>query len=546
MSGVGAKAETLGDPISIHEASWLLPGHAGTPALDPGLIELRNDAGAGPVAVKHPRYRTHPELRRLPGVYTGDCIRLVNSIYEAPYPVGYGRLHGVEVELNSVEDDSGKPFNLYPNDIPLPIPGLAEHPELYRNTLETDGEPKNSTSAAYDSVADSIAGAEDGLEPFGALIDPASARMQDVPGPEDVSPNPYVQTMYDVLGPQILKFLATGVHEHWDMHVGLLPVVTRYLRVLGPYLNLGLLAAPFGFGEQTPRLGEILDHDDLRPYDGQQPHSVRYPVRFGASPDGGVGLLVAHSTLPSALAHADQELAAGRVSNPARHYGSHSDVRPRYDVPSARKLWHPGRVELCVKDTAALRFETLKAYGELTRAVLEQLERVAMEGEAGIARLHRDFPQLFGPAYKDDTFAAQQLARAHQNSIAISYSGADAEVTNGVGRKVVARDQLNEVVRFATQNGITLPRSVLHHLFKSTRSAERIEPTMRQFKDQHGLPSLIGYYITGMGTAAQWMIGRSRAAAERGITPTNNMRLGTLDRAHSFKRYLKRYLEARQ
>ncbi len=532
---MSAKAETLGVPVEPG-GQWIFPeNHVGeVPLAGPGCVALD---GAS-LAVKARSYRPDLEMREHPEVYSNECIVLVDAINEDPYALGDRRHTGIEIELNAVDRVSGDPFDLYPNDEPLPLPGLEQHPELLRNTYEIDGHPSLTTRGAYDNAMDAVRRAAAGLKKYGATIDPASARMQDRTTLADVTPNPYVGVMVENLGDPILDFIGTGIHEHRELHIGYGPLVARYMRILSPYLNLGLQAAPFAFGEQTPRLGEMMNNDELRAYDGQQPQSVRYPTRFAASPDGGIGLLLAHDNVRDALSHADQRLTAGEISNPARHYGSHADVRVRYDAPSAQTRDNVGRLELCVKDTSALRVETLEAYGLLALAVVEQLEKAAASGEPGIARLHKDFPRLFGTSYGNEEIATKQLPRTHESALEIAYNGADAIVTNGIGEVVSAREHFVELVRFAMRDGKQLPKSALHTLSKSLAEMDQVERFARGYKDGEGMPSLRGYYETGVGTAAQWMILRSIAARAIGLSARDNMRSGTLDRAASFENYM--------
>lgn len=217
-------------------------------------------------------------------------------------------------------------------------------------------------------------------------------------------------------------------------------------------------------------------------------------------------------------------------------------MRNRYDPPSEDKLDHPGRLELCVKDTAAMRIPTLVAYSELARALVAKFESVAAAGEAGLAQLHSEYPRLFGPTYDRQEYAEKQLEFAHQNSIAIAYYGAEATVTDGLGQDSSVWEQLSEIIRLAQDNNPDrLSPLTLRTLRTSILPLESVEQVAGRYRDEQGLPSLRGYYETGYGTPAQWMILRAKAARMRG---TNNeadlMRLGTQDRTRSFGAYLLR------
>ncbi len=85
------------------------------------------------------------------------------------------------------------------------------------------------------------------LRESGLWIDPTAARMQDVPTELDTTPHPYVEAMVKKLGTRLLGFLCTGIHEHYDVHVMHLPVVSRYVRVLAPFLNPGFASRAVWF-----------------------------------------------------------------------------------------------------------------------------------------------------------------------------------------------------------------------------------------------------------------------------------------------------------
>jgi hypothetical protein len=197
---------------------------------------------------------------------------------------------------------------------------------------------------------------------------------------------------------------------------------------------------------------------------------------------------------------------------------------------------HPGRVELCVKDTAALRFETLTAYGNLSRAVVDVLEEVAAGGDQAVMRLHQEFPALFGRNYDKHSFGRDQLERTHRNSVAIAYDGNDAQVEDALGRKVSVQQQFTELLRLVEGH---LSRADLATLSDSLLPPSALANDFAHYTDAQGLPSLEGYYITGRGTAADWMIARNKALEARGdMNEQQRMRDGTLDRTRAFAAYI--------
>ncbi len=512
------------------------------PLSEPGIVEMSPGIYA---ARRAPHFRPGRELRGIPGVYRSDIVPIISTLDDEIQPIGQERLEGAEIETTAVSRD-GLPFDLYDGGIPMTA-SAAAHPELFRSMHEVDSPPRTTSAEAIMGLKTVL---RDDLAELQALtdgevrFDPAAARMQDIPTEQDYTPNPYVETQIDHNGPKTRFFVGTGKHGHYDIPAGAIPVVSRYIRVLTPILNAPLLAAPHGFGEVTPELGEVLDNDELREYDGQQPQSIRYPTRYGAMPDGGVGHIVAFNTIDEEMQHADVQTWLGTVSNPARHLGQYADVRDRIDPPTPGRLDHPGRIEICSSDTAAIRFETLIDNSQLTRNILDVFELVAKEGEEAIHRLHANYPHLFGPSDDVDVFAGHELPKAHHNHMQLAYvspdgrSGGDILIYDGNGKQTTVRNQLRRIVDFLEQEGHPLDPDTIQGLEASMVDQGTLIKTMRHYRDDQGLPSLRGYYLTGQGTPAQWMLERAQAQLEQGKTEEAVMRDGTEDRAGAFQDYL--------
>lgn len=540
---MGLKSEILGEPIDLPLATSRMVFDHSAHNIRPGIVQIDNNgSGSQLVGIKHSSFR--PEAGEDGKYYQSDVVALSTAVYDNnPSAMGPDRLQGLEAELNIVDKD-GDPLNLYSSALSL-SDGLSKevhkHPELWDNTLEIDASPKNTTWAAYTGLKKVILAANKDLGEINGFIDPASARMQDVPGEHNVTNNPYVRVMVSKLGKDIMKFIGLGIHEHYDVHTKHSPIVGNYLRPLAPFLNIGLHAAPFGFGEVTPNLRDIFSNDELRSYDGQQPSSLRYIARAYASPDGGVGTRVAHDNIYGALSHANNKMNLGEINSPARLYGNHADIRLRSDPPTSDKPNHPGRVELCVSDTGAYRVETNLAYSTITRAIVNRLEKAAVGGRRAMLGLHTEFSSLFGNTYDMDEFAKVQLDRAHENSIRMAYHGVNSLIVDGNGKEIPARIQLERIIDFA--NGSTrnrLSASTIEQIKRSVVSHEKLDTAMKQHLDQDRLPTLDGYYKSGLGNAAQWMVARANAQKDRGLTESTIMQDNTLDRVRSFKKYLAR------
>jgi hypothetical protein len=519
---MGANLRDLGSPLPAERIDL---DENGLP--EPGIY------GTGNLfAVRTTEYRK-PGYENTPGFYETDIVPIVSSIHEEPYviPEGEGK-YGVEVELHTVGPDL-QPANLYLGDGTTIVPDIP--PELYRSTAEIEAGPgKNIVSLYRNHIPQRVGNVALTLSQpqYNMSIDPVAALMQKQPKLSDLTPSEYIEKNLKRLGPELVDFVGHGIHEHHDMHVGYLPKVSRYLRMITPLLNAGLQSAPFGFGEITPNMYEHFGNEDLRQYDGKQPHSVRYLTRFAASTNGGVGRRVSHDTVGEMLTDMNSAMDEHGLPSPVRVFADHADVRPRIDPPT-KNIDHPGRVEICVKDTSALNFETLAAYGELSDTVLKTLEEVVAGGKKNIGKLHETFPTLFGDTYDKAKYKAVQLEWAHQNSIALAYDGNDAKVTNAIGEVVKIQEQMNALLDFAKSGSTKLSSPAEEIIQRSLKPTNEVTEVMKK----HDY-SLEGYYRTGMGTSAAWMIERAEMLRAQGKTDKEIMDDGTRDRTESFKRYL--------
>lgn len=530
------KEEALGNPIDLSQvdARWAFPNqHTGElPLLEPGLaIITAPDGQEQLVSRRHNDYR--PAHHGSPGTYETDVNPVSGAALptnqEEPHVFGHGRQQGTEAEF-SIVDEAGRPVRLAEAGVE------PETPELWDNTWEVSGNPEVDSATAYRSLFSAIRSVQNAVGQEGLAIDPASARMQDTPGRTETNPHAYVQAMIDALGDEILSFTGVGIHEHYDFDMVHAPEVIQYVRELAPFMNLGLLAAPFMHSSIKPDMFEILGADELQNYRDQTPLSTRYLTRSTASKYGGAGMRVGHGDLTSYLEHADRLVSGGKAKSPERGYGQHADVRLRVDPPSPHLPDHRGRIELCVKDTAGLHYEALVAYSELTRAILAKLEAAAAEGEQGLQKLHQQYPQIFGETRKSDSQKAQALDRVHLNSIAIAYEGADAKIQTENGESITAREQLHRLLEFANLSSRYQPT-----IFASVADPKQVTKLMQKHKDEQGLPTMEGYYRTGAGTPAQWMIERANALSDRGAFTRSEESIlldGTRDRQTAFGKYL--------
>ncbi len=531
------KPNNLGKRFNPSHPVWAYPANhpSKAPLEEPGIISLTDGTQ---VAVRSVRWRP-VGLPPKKGVFTADVSLVTMAIREEGFILPpKQRKVGLEIERVIVGDDM-QPCDLY--DDKLPKTGLIrhmleEHPELFRCILESGVGPYTDVRTAYQALGRDSRKTLSSL-PADYHIDPAAALMLITPKPADVSPNPYIQGIVRKIGPVMLKAISNGVHEHHDVHVQYAPVVAKYLRVIAPLLNVGLLAAPFAFNQLTPRLGEILEEPDLKKYDGRQPHSVRFPARL-INGNGGIGRPVVHIDLDEALRDADLLLKRGEINIPARVYGHYADVRLRFDPPIGGRTNHPGRIELCVKDNAAGRIETLSAWGELSTSVIRRLESIAGGGDSAIRDLHRSFANLFGAPAGNAAYAQTHMSRVKSNSLELAYSGNDATFLNGRGQRVKVQRQVQDLIAFAESAGPALSVQSKKIIGDSLLPSAKVAQVLNRFTDASGAPTLLGYYREGIGTPAQWMISRKDALAAQGYSEEQTMLDCTRDRVTAYEAYL--------
>lgn len=502
---------------------WQYPAqHPNTPQPDGqegGIAVMRSGQIFG---VKASRYRL-PELKLVSGVHQNDIFPLQGVTSEGEIMDGQV---GIEMELLSV-DSSGQPATLRNNGGAVlnrelePI--IGEHPELYQYTAEIDDGPHLTTDTVPGGIVKKLRALQAAM-PVGMSIDPASAWMDRVPTHEDVTDNPYVRVMVDLLGDHILNFVGHGIHEHYDVDPDYIHIAGRYMQILAPLLNAGLQAAPYMHGQLQPRLSEIFaGHKDLEPLLEVERasnqagwYSVRYPTRSLASPSGGVSTMT-HETKEEVLRYADQRLRDGVVNNVSRAYGQHGDVRLRYDLP-------PGRVELCVKDDPLARVETITAYMDMAWAVVGSIETYARAGQ--LEQLHTAFRGLFGSEV-DPAEMTPLFERTHRNSLRLAKDGPQAQIEDGHGCFVPTPHLVEQLFDFCD--------AAAHPISHTSRMIVRGSLQSDQVRTSS---TINDYYRTGTGTPADYHKVRASDLRASGMSERAILQQLTKERVQAFSGYL--------
>lgn len=499
------KAEVLGKPFKCLRAGWLYPDQHTLPPLisDESGIVVITDFGGNTYYANRRHNKFRPSEGEPNTTYESDITPFVDEVRDTHNPSGppnkSGRLyvHNIGEEFEGFTTEDGRSSSFYDSNGKPIAPGLDDHPELWNSQAETAGMPHRSAKLAVESLWHMVVKMRTNLNKVGLDLDPISAIMSRV-GSADYTNHLYVKLMTD-LYPDLEKFIIGGIHQHHEVPAAYLAFVSNYLRILAPYITMGMHSAPHGYGEFNPNLVPILGKNELQEHNGNEPiSSLRYAARAYAS-DGGVGRFISIVEPDSLLRDADRQVRDGVVSSAPRVFGNHADVRVRWDSPTEDRDACVGRIEFCGADSPMMRTETLTAYTELTARLIDRLSALASDPERGISILHTKYPNLFGKS----TDCAEMLHKTHENSIKLGYG--EADIINGYGKRVNARQHFAEIIVFATNDGRNpLSPDTIDTLKRSLMTAEEV--LANATPSNKGKNPYEHYILTGHGTPTTAML----------------------------------------
>jgi len=335
----------------------------------------------------------------------------------------------------------------------------------------------------------------------GALIVPISAFSHRPLLPGDTHPHPYIERVaFEYMGWERVKHF---VGNSWQVHVEMLTLdsalaAINYLQQITPIIHSLTLASPFIDGK-------IFLSDQNLPGLGIEPstwQSVRYLARYVGSPSGGVIRQPFPEKENDFWVMAAEMLASGEIPSPARTGGHHVDFRIRPDLPPY------GTIEITFMDTAGACPLKLLALQEFLRVVCWKLQRIVIENNRG------ELPNLF---FGDLT--PERLLQLHNASIAVSKDGMKSSMTAGDGFSYPVETLWRKLVEWIDSpkpdweyHGLS--PGVIMELNKS--STQVTHEDLKPFENREGIPSVYGYYRTGLGTLSQWLLARAERLIRAG------------------------------
>lgn len=330
--------------------------------------------------------------------------------------------YGVELESFRIHPDSGE----Y-------VPDWSENalPELYRYMDEVSTRPVDSAGELHEELLSVSKLLIKGADAVGALVLPASTLGQRSPTPNEINPSPYVQhiakVMEQITGFNTVEtFRVAGMQNHTEIDNTEAAIkAAEAMQLLRPILMSPSLAGPFLHGgitdifTQTRHLNHkqqlhlrsvgIIKEDLIGGY-----ASWRYLLRRVGSPSAGTWLHPAEDNLENYLWTANDELRSGKINNPDRHMGEHTDrLRLVLDGSNVSTL------ENCANDTFGGNIQSILSAVLLDSAIFKSLERMAMHGEEPREIVAKTLG-LAGQSHQ------QRLHSAHRASLAVSRNGNDA------------------------------------------------------------------------------------------------------------------------
>ncbi|MBD3363556.1 hypothetical protein GF362_07615 [Candidatus Dojkabacteria bacterium] len=303
-------------------------------------------------------------------------------------------------------------------------------------------------------------------------------------------------------------------------------------------LTVGIsLASPFMHGKTNPNLKTILvdqaqlgkdkDPNIIKTLDNEGFLSVREGTRFLAGIDSGI----LHEPFPENpddyIELVEQKLNSGDIPHPDRGGGQQAD-RFKFSLHT---------LEVSNMDTFAGNTLKFLSAQEFSKALMWKLQ-VYGSNQRGIASLCDRFPSLF--KYPVDKTLLDHVRR---NALEVTKDGLDAKLVGVDGNLYEAQELFYELLDFVNEpipelQYYGLPFNVIRELIKSSEIPSQDD--FIRYLDEEGLPSVYGYYDSGIGTAAHWLKARANTLVKEFNMPEGDAVENCLiDLGKSYHRHLK-------
>jgi 5-formyltetrahydrofolate cyclo-ligase len=361
---------------------------------------------------------------------------------------------------------------------------------------------------------------------------------------EDTQPNLYVQNFMQTLQWENKVELYAGCHTiqfHID-NTNLTAALIAYnlLQQVTPLLMSLSLAGPFGYGQECPNMKRILQtaginlpKDISTILDHPHPLSIRQAAKTFGSPSGGVNPTTLPIESSSFFKVAEEQVLHGTIPSIDRVGGHHRDIRLRAIL---------GTGELGVCDTFAGNPYKEASMQELARVLWWKLQHASPKS------LKQKHPRLFTDSFMRNPIKYEEvnLHNLLLNSLSLSIRGI-GETSNDTtyvygadGVNYPAQSLIDELISFVNQpleDFVCLPKRILMEI----NNCNKI-PTSKDFATGcdyirlQPLPSLNGYYQTGIGTPSHWIRARANVLKKVGSSPKQVLDSCLSDVASSYRK----------
>ena len=432
--------------------------------------------------------------------------------------------------------------------------GLAPHSIQARldstGTIATIDLLKITTELAYDHGSDVLQLAKRALASVKTLVREAELQGKSVVPlsfhhktltRKDTQENVYVQSTVDKFGweGKVELFSGShGTHYHID-NIRLESALVAYnlLQQITPLLAALSLTGPFGYGVGYPNMKKIFESSGVNMseelasiLDADNPLSVRVAARtFGST--GGVNPHVFPPTLEAFFHTAEGQIINGEIMTLDRVGGNHRDLRLRALL---------GTGELALFDTFAGHPLKEAAMQEFVRVLWWKLQTISPD------ELCQKHPRLFSAKFLTNVsgYEATTLRCIMLNSLTLSIRGlgtrpgVPTKAYGADGETYSAQDLTKELISFVNQplhDFAGLPKRVLQHITNCGKVPFRANYAIES-DSMHGqhVPSMRGYYKTGLGVPAHWLRARLSALEQSGFSASNALAMCIHDAAQSY------------
>lgn len=439
--------------------------------------------------------------------------------------------------------------------------GAGTSAELLRDTTEINFDHSADTQSLAKSDLRALKAVSEEARKQGKALLPLSMHPADL-NEEHYTDHPYVVGVVGRLGPELRIFAGSNSVQFTIENLS--PEIGRKTQhdwyQVGPLLKALTLCAPVAYDTVNPNMKKVvmeksrsddLDQELLETLDYDEPLSVRESARlFGSALGGGPAQELFPISANDYYRAVEMTISHKQATPTPDRIGGKESARHHGNTRFRRTVGKHSATEITNLDTMAGDPIKIAAIKEMTRALNRKFNLLTEQ------ELAEKAPALFRTNLTDAHL--RELAIASLN---IDNYGVAANVIGADGQKYNAGQLVNQLIEFAAtpydndEKGIhipALPKGVVEELKRSAFTptsevfASLTSTTVRVDSSGNNVvvPSIRGWYETGIGTPAHWQRARINALQTLGLTNTEIIRDYIQDTESAYAERLSHLTEA--